>query len=332
MTPGDGGPTWITDQLAVGPAPMAHHLLDQLRRDGVSAILNVCPELPELADIERDHGFEVFQLPATDEEAPEMQHLEKALAWLDEALYLGKNAYIHCRHGLGRTGTVLNAYLLRRGFGHRGAARMLRKLRSKPANFDQWWSIRKYGRRNPRLTACKPCLELKRSVDLAPFLMDFEALLDSAEQQAQQAAPGRRCGVDHDRCCSRELCLGLVEAVHLAAAVDALPSRKRRAAIQRAARRTKGDAPQACPLLEDGRCLLGQDRPLECRLFDLPPESAQALRHDLGPALKEVSDQVYLAFTSAFAQGPALSFNLADVVSGRYVQKFFHHLREADLL
>lgn len=110
--------TWVTDHLAVGPAPMSYLALDSLREQGVRAILNLCAEFTDLHDIEAASGFEVYHLPIPDEEAPDLAELEKALAWLDEAIYLGKKVLIHCRHGIGRTGTVLNAYLLRRGLGH----------------------------------------------------------------------------------------------------------------------------------------------------------------------------------------------------------------------
>ena len=117
--------TWVTDHLAVGGAPMTYEQLDSLKEQGITAILNLCAEFCDLHDIEAAAGFEVYYLPVPDEEAPDLPALEKALAWLDEAIYLGKKVLIHCRHGIGRTGTVLNAYLLRRGLGHKLAARVL---------------------------------------------------------------------------------------------------------------------------------------------------------------------------------------------------------------
>jgi Fe-S-cluster containining protein len=327
MTSGEDGLVWVTNQLAVGPAPTSLAQLDKLKARGISAILNVCPELPELIELEREHGFEVFHLPTPDEEAPDMEELEQALAWLDEALYLRKKAYIHCRYGLGRTGAVLNAYILRRGFSHFQAAHMLRKLRSKPANFAQWRSIRQYGKINPRLSVRKPCLELQRRVDLSPFLADFQALLAGTEAETDKAAPGARCGIHHDRCCHGRVELSLIEAVHLASALDALPSEKRRAAIARAASRRNGGNGD-CPLLDDGQCSLGADRPLDCRLADLPTEQAEKQRKALAPALQSISNQLYVAFSGSLATTP-LAFALTDVVSGRYVQDFFHHLRNA---
>jgi len=52
----------------------------------------------------------------------------KALAWLDEAIYLEKKVLIHCRLGIGRTGTFLRSYFIRRGFGSEPIEERLRSL------------------------------------------------------------------------------------------------------------------------------------------------------------------------------------------------------------
>ncbi|MGQ9500375.1 MAG: protein-tyrosine phosphatase family protein [Dissulfurimicrobium sp.] len=54
--------------------------------------------------------------------------MERALAWLDEAIYLGKKVLVHCRHGIGRTGTFVTAYLIRRGLGLKLAAKKWNSL------------------------------------------------------------------------------------------------------------------------------------------------------------------------------------------------------------
>ena len=204
--------TWVTDHLAVGGAPMTYEQLDSLHAQGITAILNLCAEFCDLHDIEAAAGFEVHYLPIPDEKAPDLPALERALAWLDEAVYLGKKVLIHCRHGIGRTGTVLNAYLLRRGLGHKLAARVLSPLRSKPTSFDQWWTIRRYGKASGRLTIREPRLESNHLVNLAPFLADYTGLVATV-RLATRGLP--RCGRDHDRCCRRPLTLSLIEAVHV---------------------------------------------------------------------------------------------------------------------
>jgi protein-tyrosine phosphatase/Fe-S-cluster containining protein len=334
-------PTWVTDQLAVGAAPMSHAQLDSLRDAGIGAILNLCGEFCDLHDIECAAGFEVYHLPLADEEAPELTELEKALAWLDEAIYLGKKVLIHCRHGIGRTGTVLNAYLLRRGLGHRLAWLKLRTLRSKPANFDQWWTIRKYGRNSPKLTVREPSLEMRRVVDLAPFFHDYEALTARiADAYGPRAL--ERCGLDHAHCCRTPIRLTMIEAVYLTSKLNAfLSSSSRLAAIERAvatarneraAARAMGDgeyclsdAEALCPLSENGSCLLYEVRPVQCRTFDLGAAESSALWTSvLAPSLERLSLELWLAFVGGMAQDRLPRFALADVVSGKYVQHLFH--------
>jgi len=335
--------TFVTPHLAVGHAPMSREQLESLKAQGIDAILNLCAEFCDLHDIESQAGFEVYYLPIPDEQAPPLAELEKALAWLDEAVYLGRKVLIHCRHGIGRTGTVLNAYLLRRGMGHTLCARILKPLRSKPANFDQWWTIRKYGRASGRLTIREPTLESKHLVDLGPFFYDYEGLCALAEEYAPD---DKRCGREHVRCCSTPVSLTFIEAVYLSHARNVtLSSQTRLDVIDRAveaARREReaaaGERPKApvgefclsdigalCPLVEDGKCLLFEYRPLQCRTFEIPAGAKAALWETLGPAVETLSRQAYFAFTSEMDDDPP-RFGLPDVVSGRYVQTFFHRL------
>ncbi|MHC1790506.1 protein-tyrosine phosphatase family protein [Solidesulfovibrio sp.] len=334
--------TWVTEHLAVGGAPMSHVQLDSLKSQGVTAILNLCGEFCDLHEIEAAAGFEVHYLPIPDECAPDMAALEAALAWLDEAVYLGKKALIHCRHGIGRTGTVLNAYLLRRGLGHKGSARILRPLRSKPANFDQWWTIRRYGKTAGRLTVREPRLESGRAVNLAPFLADYDALADLA----RETAAGRPvCGRDTDACCRRPLWLSLIEAVSLARAIDVgLSSEVRQGVMEQAAEASRemddltrryGDSRELClsawarlcPLSRDGTCLALDHRPMACITSGAPGGPALALwEKTLEPGLSALSRQVFLALAGTIGDAPPPYFALPDVASGRYVSAVFKHL------
>jgi Fe-S-cluster containining protein len=319
---------------------MSYVQLDSLREAGIGAILNLCGEFCDLHDIECAAGFEVYHMPLADEEAPELAELEKALAWLDEAIYLGKKVLIHCRHGIGRTGTVLNAYLLRRGLGHRLAWFKLRTLRSKPANFAQWWTIRKYGRQSPKLTVREPSLEMHKAVDLSPFFRDYEALQARVDKEIGKVI--ERCGREHVRCCGTPIRLTMVEAVYVTQKMNvALSSEKRLEVIARAVQTAHkerfadkqfqgdayclSDADARCPLLDDNSCMLFADRPLQCRSFGLEEGRAGRLWGIvLAPALENLSLQLWLAYAGNMAKGSLPSFALADVVSGRYVQSLFH--------
>lgn len=336
--------TWVTDQLAVGCAPMSHVQLDSLKEQGIDGIINLCGEFCDLHEIERDAGFEVYYLPLEDEEAPGLVELENGLEWLDEAIYLGKKVLIHCRHGIGRTGTVLNAYLLRRGLGHKLAGRKLKALRSKPANFSQWWTIRKYGRRSGKLTSRTPCVEFKRKVDLSPFFNDYLELAGKVEQQATKAKDRQQCGLDHDRCCRTPLRMTLAEALHLSHCVNLeLTHEERLAVIEKAVATARAErlamreissdneagfclsgVDSICPLLEEAKCRLFDFRPLQCRAFGLDTsENGRLWRDELMPGLEKISNEIWFACTGTMQDAKLPLFALPDVVSGKFIETLF---------
>jgi protein-tyrosine phosphatase len=344
--------TWVTDQLAVGGAPMSYVSLESLRAEGVEAILNLCDEFCDLHWIEAGEGFDVYYFPIPDEETPDLAELEKALDWLDESIYLGKHVLIHCRHGIGRTGTVLNAYLLRKGLGHKLAHKKLKSLRSKPQNFDQWRFIRRYGKQERELTIREPSLESRHLVDLTPFFKDYERVVSHVDALIGEGGEHGLCGRDHSACCTKLVTMPLVEAVYINHAMNlTLSQQERQNAIGVSAGAGKqlrqlGYDPQdpttltgaihkdyaalgtVCPLNEWGECRIFDRRPLPCRLTDLPPEKlGDPLMTNIMPAaLSSISSNLFFAFTSRFLTGTPLSFILPDVISGKFVQTFFYQL------
>ncbi len=345
--------TWVTEQLGVGPAPMSYPQLEAIREQGVDAIINLCGEFCDLHDIEIDAGFEVRYLPLKDEEAPDLVELEKTLEWLDEAIYLGKKVLIHCRHGIGRTGTVLNSYLLRRGLGHKLAGRALKKLKSKPANFVQWRTVRKYGKQSGRLTVREPSLEFKRLVDLSPFFNDYDELVQRVVERTGDSLKGQVCGLDHDLCCSTPVRLFLAEAVHLTHRINrVLDSEARVALIERAVETSRAErrairdigaegentqyclseAGSVCPLLENGTCKLFDSRPLQCRTFGLAKVGDGELWNEmLTPALEKISAEIWFACTGSMVSDGLPLFSLPDVVSGKFMETVFKIMMQQGL-
>ena len=66
---------WVTDNLAVGYAPMSYADLDEIKKRGVNAIINLCAEYCDLHEIEGKTGFEVYYMPILDEDAPDMEEM-----------------------------------------------------------------------------------------------------------------------------------------------------------------------------------------------------------------------------------------------------------------
>ncbi|MFW6112914.1 MAG: protein-tyrosine phosphatase family protein [Thermodesulfobacteriota bacterium] len=340
---------WVTDSLAVGQAPMSYEDLDSLKNQGIQAIMNLCAEFCDLHWIEADAGFEVYFFPIPDEEAPDLQELEKALDWLDESLYLGKKALVHCRHGIGRTGTVVSAYLLRKGLGHKLAGKKLKGLKSQPVNFNQWWFLRKYGKKEKPLSIREPSLETRNLVDLFPFFRDYQAVRQEVDNRLIGHGTTSLCGQGHIKCCHDPVEMSFIEAIYLNHTVNStLDRRTRQGVIQRALDAGQAAKPMMklhreglagqefieiyrqaqilCPLNEFRECLVFPDRPVACRVFDMPDSEHSEALEALQPELARLSGEVRLAFTGEFPETSPWRFLLWEVVSGKFIQTFFQYL------
>jgi protein-tyrosine phosphatase len=141
---------WITENVAAGHAPMSYDQLEAIRNEGISAIVNLCGEYCDLHEIEEGEGFQVYYLPIPDECAPVMDEMENALLWMDAVIGQNKKVLVHCRFGIGRTGTFLMAYLMRSGMEMKTAEKMLKKTPACPAKYCQWKFLRQYKKKVAR--------------------------------------------------------------------------------------------------------------------------------------------------------------------------------------
>ncbi len=342
--------TWITDQLAVGYAPMSYAELDSIREQGISAIVNLCGEYCDLHEIEEKSGFEVYFLPIPDECAPDMESMEKALEWLDEAIYLNKKVLVHCRHGHGRTGTFVSAYLLRRGLGLKLAEKTLKGTRAGPTNYSQWKLLRKYGKKEGRLTLAEPKIVNRPTVDLSPWTGEYASLVQEVDHRLQTAGIDPGCGRDRSDCCREFFDLCLIESICLSQAMNRRLTRSQRheaiergIAVGRALQKLRQDGKEGeredlahhwrqaglvCPLAEEGRCLLFDERPIRCRCWSVPEEAVPM--EDIRSALAALSRNVYLALTGSFPPSGVLRFTIADTVSGKFVQLYFQAMLQEE--
>ena len=128
---------WITKSLAVGYAPRSEEDLRLIRAVGVKAIVNLCAECYDLNEVESAFDFDVYYLPVVDEAAPTIEALAKLLDWMKQKINSGKRVLVHCRYGIGRTGTVVLCYLIHSGYDFKKARAMMKATPSWPANREQ---------------------------------------------------------------------------------------------------------------------------------------------------------------------------------------------------
>ncbi len=148
--------TWITDEVAVGRAPMSYGDLDKIREGGIGAIVNLCAEYCDLHEIEENSGFDVYYFPIPDQYAPDIEELEKALDWLEATISKGKKVLVHCRFGIGRTGTFVSAYLIRKeACSVKDASKKMKGSHSCPETHSQWRLLRKYKKKLKKETESK---------------------------------------------------------------------------------------------------------------------------------------------------------------------------------
>lgn len=138
---GPRGYAWLLPgQLAGTPWPgilrKTEEDLDDLRHVGVTRLVNLTEE-PFDAALAKLFGITCSHLPIVDMHAPTVVEASSLCADLDQWIASGEIVALHCRAGLGRTGTLLAAYWLWRGNGERSALESVEFIRRLNTNMIQ---------------------------------------------------------------------------------------------------------------------------------------------------------------------------------------------------
>lgn len=312
--------TWVTNQLAVGHAPMSYEELDSIKEKGIGAIVNLCAEFSDLHEIEEQAGFEVYYLPIHDECIPEMEDMEKALQWFDEAVYLNKKILVHCRHGIGRTGTFVSAYLLRRGLGLKLAERALKPTRANPSNYSQWKLLRKYSKQQGKFTLREPSIHDANTIDLSPFFLEYEAIMDAHTIPETVDSPESQI---NGQCCHEYFEMYLIESVFVNHHMNILLSSSTRedsihSAIIKTREYQNNKRFSVCPFLHDARCQIFSRRPIHCRTLQTGTDP-----YEINTMIDKLSKDVFFSLTNSFPPERSMYFSILDTISGRFVTHYF---------
>lgn len=125
---GPSGFRWVErNTLAACPRPGLFDSLDRdlaaLRKAGITHIVSL-EEIEHIPASEAAaHGMSVLWHPIQDMRATTHAGARKIAEWIAHAINHGGRVAVHCKGGLGRTGTIIAAYLVYRGASPREALR-----------------------------------------------------------------------------------------------------------------------------------------------------------------------------------------------------------------
>jgi atypical dual specificity phosphatase len=121
--------TWIDQGLLGAMArPASAEELVWLRDQGVQLLITLTEEPPPRSWVE-EAGLLLFHVPIEDMEPPTQEQLDRCVSAIARANAQQMGVVVHCGAGLGRTGTVLAAYLVSKGMSTAEALARIRRLR-----------------------------------------------------------------------------------------------------------------------------------------------------------------------------------------------------------
>lgn len=130
--------TWVLNN-AIAASSIAKSIedIELWKKAGVKAIV-ILAEPQEIArywgslknyfDALNDKGFEYNYSPVIDFHAPDLNQLKNVIEWIDSKVKANKPVLVHCRAGIGRTGTIIAAYLVKKGYEAGDAIRIVRRM------------------------------------------------------------------------------------------------------------------------------------------------------------------------------------------------------------
>lgn len=120
----------IIDRLWLGGAPTYPRDYDFLLKNGIGAVVDIRQEREDdLALFER-HGIRSLKLRVPDMLVPPADMIDEGVAFMRENIAEGRDVYVHCAKGRGRSATLVAAYLMKyEGLSFEEARELMEKAR-----------------------------------------------------------------------------------------------------------------------------------------------------------------------------------------------------------
>ena len=146
----------IPGQLAKSYIPGQSDLLEW-HNAGIQSVVNLLETYYEdVIKQELLQGFKVLHSPIPDMCAPSLDQLQRIVQWIDREICTGKNVLVHCFAGIGRTGTILTAYLMYKGDALDDALGRVLTVGSEPQTREQFDILEVFAIRQKETKAGKP--------------------------------------------------------------------------------------------------------------------------------------------------------------------------------
>lgn len=119
--------SWIEEKRIAGFgvfADLGQGEIDALVRQGVGAVVSLTEDPLSFVG-----SLMYLHIPVRDMQAPALEDVRRFVQFVKECLERDKAVGVHCRAGLGRTGTMLACYLVSRGMDSTAAVNRIRQLR-----------------------------------------------------------------------------------------------------------------------------------------------------------------------------------------------------------
>lgn len=140
--------SWVEPNLLAGLAyPARVEELNWLRANGIQILLTLTEHPLSKSDI-NESGILAIHEPIPDWQAPTIEQLERCLGTIRMAHEKRFAVAVHCAAGIGRTGTILTAYLMSKGIPFEDAITQMRKMRpgsvesAVQVDFLREWSLK----------------------------------------------------------------------------------------------------------------------------------------------------------------------------------------------